>query len=141
MLPGRLERIAVLSEFGQKTRHRLPGFGLKIDPPHHGLMIFPAPDRCQEGRGLFPAGRPLWGMLVFVRRTRRAREDSNLRPLDPESPGLLPAFLLVGLKNLMAFINIKSAELLNLVPNPADFHIDFSCVLTKPHMDNLIVTG
>jgi hypothetical protein len=40
----------------------------------------------------------------------------------------------------MAFVGIQPAELLNLIPNPADFQIDLACVSSKTDMDNLIVT-
>ena len=41
----------------------------------------------------------------------------------------------------MAFVSLKSNELLDLVSNPTHFHIDLSCVPAKADMDNLIVTA
>jgi len=48
---------------------------------------------------------------------------------------------IAGLVDLMAFIGLKPAELLDFVSNPADLDIDLSSIPAEADMDNLVVTA
>ena len=93
-------------------------------------------------------GREVTGHLKVAVRDAKAGHRIDVgydEILDGSGPVVLgedkSQLLLVSLIKLMAFVNIKSAELLDLVTDPTNSHINFSPVPAQADMDDLIVAG